>query len=517
MNNAAVLAAAALPLLLAAGVTAAAAQPPAPPPAAPQASQPNPVAPVPARQRPPMAPVGVPVLGMPFVHDPSTVVHFHGRYYVYSTGRGIPFYSSPDGETWTREGSVFTQIPDAVHAAVPKNNGADVWAPDILRVGDQFFLYYAVSSWGSFQSVVALATNTTLDPKDPKYKWVDHGVVVSSDGTEDLNAIDPGVIQAPDGTLWICYGSYHGSIRVTQLDPATGLALTPGKLGQAIATARESEASDIIFHDGFFYLFVNHGSCCKGKDSQYNIRVGRSTTITGPYLDRHGDALASGGGSLFLAAHDHRIGPGHFGRLLDYDTPADGQERFSIHYEADLTRDNRSTLDIRPLLWSTDGWPIAGDNLTEGTYQLVSRASENTLGIYAPVLPKLPASPSPPPPQAAGAPSVHLNRYLALPNEKWTIAPAGHGLYKILNLASGDALQVDTASAAGSSSDTPISFAPFTGAASQLWTLDQFPDGAYRILNPKSGLCLSATVHGGTVNAATFGRDDLHLWTITTP
>ena len=164
-----------------------------------------------------------------------------------------------------------------------------MWAPDIVRIGDQFYLYYAVSSWGSFQSAVGLATNPVLDPKDPAYKWTSRGVVVSSDGNEDLNAIDPGVIHAPDGTLWICYGSYHGSIRVTQLDPKTGLALRPKKLGAPIATARESEASDLIFHDGYYYLFVNHGSCCKGKDSEYNIRVGRSRAMTGPYLDKHGE------------------------------------------------------------------------------------------------------------------------------------------------------------------------------------------------------------------------------------
>src|SRR5665213_3142576 len=146
--------------------------------------------------------VGVPVLGMPFVHDPSTVVRFHGRYYVYSTGRGIPFYSSPDGETWTREGSVFDKIPDVVHAAVPKNDGSGVWAPDILRVGDQFYLYYAVSFWGSFQSAVAVMSNPVLDSKDAAYKWTDRGVVATSDGVENLNAIDPGAMLAPDGTLW---------------------------------------------------------------------------------------------------------------------------------------------------------------------------------------------------------------------------------------------------------------------------------------------------------------------------
>src|ERR1035437_6583283 len=342
--------------------------------------------------RPPMAAIGVPVAGMPFVHDPSTVARYKGKYYVYSTGRGIPFYSSPDLVTWTREGSVFEKIPDAVHAGVPKNDGTCAWARDIVRVGGEFYLYYAVSSWGSFQSAIGLATNPVLDPKDPAYKWTDRGVVVSSSGTDDLNAIDPGVIWtregAPDGTLWICYGSYHGSIRITQLDPKTGLALRPKELGAAIATARESEASDLIFHDGYYYLFVNHNSCCKGKNSEYNIRVGRSRSVTGPYLDKHGEAMAKGGGSMFLAAHDHRIGPGHFGRVLDYDASADGAEggpeRFSIHYEADMTRNGRSVLDVRPLLWSLDGWPVAGDNLTDGTYQIVSRQSENTLEARVP-------------------------------------------------------------------------------------------------------------------------------------
>ncbi|GAC1417745.1 MAG: hypothetical protein NVSMB62_08810 [Acidobacteriaceae bacterium] len=484
-------------------------------PAAPSAPKTT-TAPV-AGQRPPLPAIGVPVAGMPFVHDPSTVVRFHGRYFVYSTGRGLPFYSSQDGLTWTREESIFTEIPKAVHATVPKNNGLDVWAPDILRVGDQFFLYYSVSSWGSFQSTIALATNTTLDPKDPKYRWVDRGIVVSSNGNEDLNAIDPGVILAPGGTLWICYGSYHGSIRVTQLDPATGLAINPGKLGQAIATARESEAADIIFHEGYFYLFVNHGSCCKGKDSQYNIRVGRSTAITGPYLDRHGVDLNAGGGSLFLAAHDHRIGPGHFGRLLDYDAPSNGIERFSIHYEADLTRNGRSTLDIRPLLWSSDGWPVAGDHLPDGTYQLISRETENTLGIYPPASKKPGDTPTRQSSSAEEIPTLRLNRYLARPYENWTIAEAGAGLYKIVNSGTGDALAVSAHSKNPEGTGVAVTIGPYTGAPEQLWSVEQFADSAYSVRNPSSGLCLSEDVATRGVLAGSCGPSDLHRWTIASP
>jgi arabinan endo-1,5-alpha-L-arabinosidase len=301
----------------------------------------------------------------PRVHDPSTVVQFHGLYWVYATGRGIPMMSSPDGVTWTRRGSVFPRIPDAVHAAVPKNSGTDVWAPDIVRVGGQWYLYYAVSSWGSFQSAVALVTNPVLDPDDPAYKWTDRGVVVSSDGEEDLNAIDPGVILTPQGKLWICYGSYHGTIRLTELDPKTGLALVPGKKGQELVIANKSEASDLIFHGGYYFLFVNHGSCCKGKDSTYNIRVGRSRTVTGPYLDKAGESLAKGGGTLFLESDAMRIGPGHFG-LVTEENPTKGVERFSLHYEGDMRNGGRSTLDLRPLLWSADGWPVAGDNASVG-------------------------------------------------------------------------------------------------------------------------------------------------------
>ena len=58
-------------------------------------------------QRRNAVPIGVPMLGMPFIHDPSTVVHFRGKYYVFGTGPGIMFYSSPDGQTWTREKPLF--------------------------------------------------------------------------------------------------------------------------------------------------------------------------------------------------------------------------------------------------------------------------------------------------------------------------------------------------------------------------------------------------------------------------
>ena len=78
--------------------------------------------------------------------------------------------------------------------------------------------------------------------------------------------------------------------------------------------------------------------------------------------------MLQGGGKLFVGSGGRVIGPGHFG-LLDL---GDGVEKFSCHFEADLDRGGASVLDIRPLLWK-DGWPVAGENLKAGAYEIECR------------------------------------------------------------------------------------------------------------------------------------------------
>ena len=124
----------------------------------------------------------------------------------------------------------------------------------------------------------------------------------------------------------------------------------------------------MIYHDGWYYLLGTHGSCCAGAASGYNIRVGRSRKITGPFLDNMGVDMIEGGGKLFIGSGDRLIGAGHFG-LLDLGDAA--AQKFSMHWEADLDRGGASVLDIRPLLWK-DGWPMAGENMKEGTYEIES-------------------------------------------------------------------------------------------------------------------------------------------------
>ncbi len=418
------------------------------------------------------------------IHDPSTVAVCAGKYYVFGTGRGISALTSSNGFNWQRGGKVFDRIPDSVKQFVPKNDGESVWAPDIIQLNGEYYLYYSISSWGQYVSAVALLTNPTLDTTAPNYKWTDRGMVVHSSEGENLNAIDPGVTLAPDGTLWLCYGSYHGNIELVELNPKTGLRIATNSPVTIIAS--QSEAANIIHHGEFFYLLVNHGGCCQGSNSTYNIRVGRSFQVTGPYLDRHGEDLAQGAGTLFLAAQGKNIGPGHFGRLWD-----DGVEKFSCHYEAELGSNGRSVLDFRPLLWTVDGWPVAGENLRQGIYQIRSQRTGTIL--------------------QASTNAVETVRYLVRENQQWNIAPAGEGLYKIAS-AAGENVLTATGEAA--------MVTPFTGAENQLWKMDQLADGSIRITSKLGRLALTAklkTKPGKGVALEKFTGDEAQRWIIATP
>ncbi|HXC61000.1 MAG TPA: arabinan endo-1,5-alpha-L-arabinosidase, partial [Steroidobacteraceae bacterium] len=309
------------------------------------------------------------------IHDPSTVIEDQGRFYAYGTGNGLPFLVSDDGWQWRRGGMLMSAIPGGKPGPeVLARGGNNTWAPDIIRMGDKFFLYYAAPATQP-RAAVGLLVGRSLDPKSPDYKWEDAGPVAWSDGIEDSNAIDPGVFLDPrDGRLWLTYGSYFGYIRLVELDPKTGRRLHPRQ--PPLNVAVNSEASILISHEGWYYLLVTHGSCCAGANSTYNIRVGRSRRVTGPYLDNMGIDMLEGGGKLFAGSRGRHVGPGHFG-LLDLGA---GVQKFSMHYEADLDRGGASVLDIRPLLWR-DGWPVAGDNFVAGTYGIESARTGTALEL----------------------------------------------------------------------------------------------------------------------------------------
>lgn len=288
------------------------------------------------------------------IHDPSAIVRCKDSYWLFYTGASVPSYRSKDLQHWEPGPRAFEiGAPKWVREAVPRNrNGNDFWAPDLIRVGDRYLLYYSVSSWGRNDSVIALATNATLDPADPAYRWVDEGIVLRSTSDDDFNAIDPAAVLDGDGRMWLAFGSFWGGIRLVELDAKTGKRLAADSPIHALARQDQIEGPFIHRRGGKYYLFVAWGWCCRGINSTYNVRVGRSDRITGPYLDRDGRDMRHGGGTLVVGTEGSFIGPGQPSVF----TNDAGRDHLVCHFY-DATRRGRGTLAIRPLVWDTDGWP----------------------------------------------------------------------------------------------------------------------------------------------------------------
>jgi arabinan endo-1,5-alpha-L-arabinosidase len=397
------------------------------------------------------------------------------------------------------------------------------------------------------KAAVNMIWSKTLDPDSADYKWEEGGVVASSDGVEDANAIDPGVFLDPnDGRLWLVYGSYFGYIRLVELDPKTGKRKDPNDKPRDLAI--NCEASDMIYHDGWYYLLATHGSCCRGADSGYNIRMGRAKKVTGPFLDHEGIDMIQGGGKLFIGSGGRVIGAGHFG-LLDL---GDGVQKFSMHWEADLDRGGASVLDIRPLLWR-DGWPVAGENLNPGTYEIESVRTGTALELSVEGMPvggrRQRRGGAGPPGAAApgggifagtGAPipqqdvaevskswptgniDVRMSVYLCQAQQKWAIAAApnaggypGSPYFKITIAGAERAL--------AATADAELVVLPaFTGAPEQLWRIEQLPDGAWRIMpkvapNSNQPVALSAAGSSFATLSKFDPKTDKQRWRIKIP
>jgi len=420
--------------------------------------------------------------GKPFIHDPSTIMECDGKYYTFGTrGGGL---ISEDGWIWNS-------------GAERPGGGA---APDAIKIGDRYLVVYGATGGGlggGHNGKILTMWNKTLDPGSPDFKFSEAIVVAQSDGIEDNDAIDPGLLLDPtDGRLWCSYGTYFGFIRLIELDPKTGLRVEGN---QAIDIAIDCEATDLEYRDGWYYLLGTHGTCCDGANSTYNIVVGRSRKVTGPYLDNMGRDMLKGGGKMVVAAGGRVVGPGHFGRVI----LENGVEKMSCHYEADLDQGGRSVLGIRPLLWK-NGWPVAGDLFREGTYEIESERRGYALELVVDFV-RMPGrmrgfppnndEPVKPIPSQELADVIHtwpsgdigvrIGDYMFRPHQKWTITAVpeaggylGGPWYKIV-IAGTDRALAATADA------EVVTVPAFTGAPEQLWRIDQLTDGTFRIM-PKT-------------------------------
>ena len=303
------------------------------------------------------------------VHDPA-LIHAGGGYYLYSTGpiKGghVPIRCSPDLHVWKLCGVVFSELPLWAKNEIPATE--TVWAPDISQTNGEYRLYYAISAFGKNTSVIGFLSNETLDPKAANYRWADHGLVIDSKRADDFNAIDPNIFQDRDGTVWLTLGSFWSGIKMIRIDPATGKQSTQDRKVYTLASrvtpptpessrpdvpsgGQGIEAPFLVRHGDSYYLFASYDFCCRGAESTYNVRVGRSSSVTGPYLDERGVPMTKGGGKPVILGGKRWAGPGHEAVLQD----GDGKDYLVFHAYDGVT--GKPSLHIAPILWK-GGWPV---------------------------------------------------------------------------------------------------------------------------------------------------------------
>ena len=278
------------------------------------------------------------------------------------------------------------------------------------------------------------------------------------------------------------WGNWQTGIDLLQLNPSNGKPLNSSRWD---LVPGQVEAPYLHKDGSFYYLFFQRGLCCQGVNSGYTTMVARSSSVTGPYLDKNGVSVLTGGsgaGSVFLPNRDGRyIGPGHVGY---------GEGRLTYHFY-DGQDNGAPKLRVTTMSF-VNGWPVAGGVVTppnpqapaNGTYKLRNRASGkylDNLGNTADGANVAQWASGSSPNQrwvltTSGGFSklraVTGGKYLdsigrtadgsivgqwangSSPNQQWTIVPTGT-FYKVINRANGKA--VDTG---GQTAD---------GAAMQMW------------------------------------------------
>lgn len=284
-------------------------------------------------------------------HDP-VIAQYGNQWYVYCTGSRVRMKRSVNGTTWSDIGSALPSIPSWVAQYVPNFSGSDVWAPDIFYYNGTYYLYYAVSTFGSNVSAIGLATNKTLNPGESGYNWQDQGIVIRSTSSNNYNCIDPNVVLDKDGSPWLSFGSFWSGIKLVKLDPATMKPAVNATLYSIASRSNTAiEAPFIVYRNGYFYLFVSFDACCQGVNSTYKIMVGRSQNLTGPYVDKNGTSMTNGGGTLIDGGSTRWKGPGHCAVYLS------GNSAILVNHAYDAQNNGFATLQIRPLYWDSTGWP----------------------------------------------------------------------------------------------------------------------------------------------------------------
>lgn len=381
------------------------------------------------------------------VHDPSVMLAEDGYYYMYQTdasygnaheGHGhFHCRRSKDLVNWEYLGATMEEAPawaveklneyrnEMINAEGKKLDpikAEDIsygyWAPVVRKVNNGLYrMYYSLvidnyiktgkkntaenfdNSWTERAFIGLMETSNPASNQ-----WEDKGMVVCSAsdqpnteangwgrrGTGDwdayfkFNAIDPTYTITPEGKHWLIYGSWHSGFAALEVNPSTGMPLTPlakpwtvegnsiDSFGKLVATRgnstnrwQASEGPDVIYNPQTqkYYMFMAYGQLAVA----YNTRVVRADRPEGPYVDMQGNSATAGKEMLPVLTAPYKfsnsngwVGISHCG-IFD-----DGQGNWYYtsqgRFPVDVPGINASNAimmgHVRSILWTEDGWPI---------------------------------------------------------------------------------------------------------------------------------------------------------------
>lgn len=383
-------------------------------------------------------------------HDPSRMIqNTDGRYWIFTTGQGIwaMSASTTSFSDWQADDTPFpTDSWPSWIANYVSGFAGFFWAPDVIKVGSTYFLYYSCAGTGA-PAAIGLATATNLSGP-----WTDQGMVVAGN-----NAIDPSLL-LDNGRLWMTWGNWQSGIDVIELSTSTGKPIS----SSTHLVDGQVEGPALLKNGSYYYLFYQRGLCCNGVNSTYYVVVARSTSVTGPY---------TGERTILPNTDGNIIGPGHIGY---------GEGHLTYHFY-DGNDSGNAKLMNRTDFGYTNGWPYVGSTsgavISGGTYRLTPRHSGTAIDVE----------------NCGTTDGTNVRQWSWLDNDcqKWIITNAGDGTWRLSPASAPlEALDVTNCSTANSAN---LELWSWLDNDCQKWNFISRGSGYYSIQSVASGKCLDVS------------------------
>ena len=278
--------------------------------------------------------------------DPSIQRAQDGTFYCYATN--CQTRRSKDLVNWVSQNGVFT---------TPSWNGDGyaVWATDVNYVNGEYLMYYALALWGNTSETgIGVAKGTRPD------KFNDVGRMFRSKEIGVKNSIDACYVEEGD-KKYLVWGSFH-DLYITEL---TEDGLQVKNFNQKTKIAGGAfEGAMIHKRGGYYYLFASVGSCCDGKNSTYKTVVGRSSKLTGPYVNKQGGTMYDNNYTTIIRGNSKWAGPGHNSEII---TDDNGDDWIMYHAYNAQQEDRGRVLMLDKITWDAAGWPSVNDGYPSST------------------------------------------------------------------------------------------------------------------------------------------------------